>query len=296
MPIQTKRRPRWLKVPMPAGKNFNDVRALVKAKRLHTVCEGARCPNVGECWGRRTATFMILGNICTRNCRFCAIESARPQPVDEHEPERVADAVRALSLRYAVVTSVTRDDLADGGAQLFAETIRRIKMKVPNCKIEVLIPDFQGSRAALRLVLDALPDVLNHNLETVSRLYPIVRPQADYQRSLQLLYEAKQLGALTKSGIMLGLGETLAEIRRAMRDLRDVKCDILTLGQYLQPTIKHLPIDRFVTPQEFDLLRDEGLEMGFKLVESGPLVRSSYHADHAAALNPIQTIEDTSAL
>lgn len=293
---QAKRRPSWLKVSLPAGDNFHDVLALVKRKRLHTVCQSAHCPNIGDCWSRRTATFMILGNKCTRNCGFCAVESAPPEPVDLDEPERVAEAVKILSLRYAVITSVTRDDLPDGGAHIFAETIRMIKTRLPNCMVEVLVPDFHGNQSALKIVIDAKPDILNHNLETGARLYPIVRPQADYQRSLQLLSEAKNMGAITKSGMMLGLGETLDEIRISMSHLRKVKCDILTLGQYLQPTRKHLPISRFVTPEEFNRLKEQGLRMGFKLVESGPLVRSSYHADQAASLNSNRLIQDASTM
>ncbi|MBN1349712.1 lipoyl synthase [candidate division KSB1 bacterium] len=280
-----KRRPHWLKVPMPSGENFRDVRLLLKQQRLNTVCQSAHCPNIGDCWSRRTATFMILGNVCTRNCRFCAIESAAPDPPDAAEPERVALAAEALGLRYVVITSVTRDDLPDGGASQFAETIRLIKRKLPNCQVEVLIPDFQGDAAALESVMHAQPNVLNHNIETVERLYRLARPQADYARSLEVLRRAKAFNAMTKSGIMLGLDESLDEIRGAMQDLRAVHCDILTIGQYLQPSKAHLPVQRFVTPPEFDHLKIEALAMGFKLVESGPLVRSSYHADQASTLN-----------
>ncbi|UCE06884.1 MAG: lipoyl synthase [bacterium] len=272
------RHPRWLKVPLPAGKNFHDVRKLVEQHHLHTVCQSAHCPNIGDCWGQRTATFMILGDICTRNCRFCAITSGKPYLVDQTEPKRVAKAVKMLSLRYAVVTSVTRDDLSDGGASVFAGTIREIKKAVPTCQVEVLIPDFKGSEAALSLVVEAKPDVLNHNLETVPSLYPLVRPEADYQRSLRVLEFAKQKEMHTKTGLMLGLGETNDEVLDVMRDLRDIDCDILTLGQYLQPSSKHLAIDRYLSPGEFNQLRQAGEKMGIRHIEAGPLVRSSYHA------------------
>ncbi len=279
----TPRRPSWLKVRMPTGGQFAEVRKLVAQHHLHTVCESARCPNVGHCWSRRTATFMILGDVCTRNCRFCAVKTGKPTAVDLDEPRRVAEAVRTLNLRYAVITSVTRDDLEDGGASIFAETIRQIRAAVPGCQVEVLIPDFKGSAAALRTVLDAKPDVLNHNLETVPRLYRQVRPQANYARSLQVLERARRAGFVTKSGLMLGLGESLDEVKEVMRDLRSVGCQILTLGQYLQPTRQHLPVARFVPPKEFDALRDYGLAIGFQHVASGPLVRSSFHADEQAA-------------
>ncbi|HDI52259.1 lipoyl synthase [candidate division KSB1 bacterium] len=283
------RRPDWLKVKLPSGENFRYVRNIVRKYRLHTVCESAGCPNLGECWNRRTATFMILGNLCTRNCRFCAVpncvdgfHSVRDGPVlfvDRKEPERVALAVKQLKLKYVVVTSVTRDDLIDGGASIFAETIRQIRFQVPDCRVEVLIPDFRGSKEALNLVLDAQPDVLNHNVETVPRLYPTARPQANYQRSLAVLENSKKHGAVTKSGLMVGLGETKEEILAVMRDLRGVRCDFLTIGQYLQPTQKCLPVERFVSPEEFAELKQEGLRLQFRHVESAPLVRSSYHAD-----------------
>lgn len=272
------RHPGWLKVPLPAGKNYHDVRKLIKQHELHTVCHSAHCPNIGECWGQRTATFMILGDICTRNCRFCAVSSGNPLPVDRNEPKRVARAVKTLSLRYAVVTSVTRDDLPDGGASLFADTIREIRNAVPSCRVEVLIPDFQGSRHALAIVLNASPNILNHNIETVPSLYPLVRPAADYKRSLSVLALAKQEGMVTKTGLMLGLGETKDEVVSVLNDLRAVNCDILTLGQYLQPSDQHLPIDRYLSPGEFDQLKQTGEAMGFRHVEAGPLVRSSYHA------------------
>jgi lipoic acid synthetase len=276
------RRPSWLKTRLPTGGEFLRVRELVEQQGLHTVCQSARCPNIGHCWSRGTATFMILGNVCTRNCRFCAVATGRPDPLDPDEPRRVAEAVRRLGLLYAVITSVTRDDLPDGGAQVFAETIREIRAAVPGCRVEVLIPDFGGSEEALRIVLEAQPDVLNHNLETVARLYPRVRPQADYQRSLLLLERAHGWGAVTKSGLMLGLGESDEEIREVMRDLRRVGCQVLTLGQYLQPSPAHLPVERFVPPEEFAHWREWGLALGFRHVESGPLVRSSFHADQQA--------------
>jgi len=278
MKIRHARHPRWLKVPLPAGKNFQDLRRLIEQYQLNTVCQSAHCPNIGDCWGKRTATFMILGDVCTRNCRFCAVQPGVPGIIDAGEPMRVAEAVAALSLRYVVITSVTRDDLPDGGASIFAATIREIKKAAPSCHVEVLIPDFQGSAPALSTVIAAKPDVLNHNIETVPSLYPLVRPQADYRRSLSLLAMAKQQGMITKTGLMLGLGETVEEIIAVMQELRDVNCDLLTLGQYLQPSSKHLLIDRYVTQEEFKRLKQVGMNLGFLHVESGPLVRSSYHA------------------
>ncbi len=277
------RRPAWLRAPAPAGANYIELKALVGRLKLHTVCESAACPNVGECWNRRTATFMILGNVCTRRCGFCAVQKGAPLPVDYDEPRRVAEAVAALGLRYAVITSVNRDDRKDGGAELFALTIRAIRQRVPGCKVEVLIPDFQGSEAALAMVMEAAPDVLNHNIETVPRLYRQVRIGARYQRSLDLLAAAKRMAPAipTKSGLMVGLGETADEVVEVMRDLRRHQVDIFTIGQYLRPTARHLPIMRFVPPEEFAEYRRLGLEMGFVHVESGPLVRSSYHADGA---------------
>ena len=273
-------RPNWLRVRAPGGENYRDVKSLIQSLRLHTVCESARCPNVGECWNHRTATFMILGNVCTRRCGFCAVEKGAPLPVDYDEPGRVAEAAAVLGLRYAVITSVNRDDRKDGGAELFALTIRAIRERIPDCRVEVLIPDFQGSHAAMDMVLDAAPDVLNHNLETVPRLYRQARIGARYERSLEILSYAKTTRPAipTKSGIMVGLGETMDEALGAMRDLRDHQVDILTVGQYLRPTEQHLPVARYVTPAEFDGLRHAGREMGFTHVESGPLVRSSYHA------------------
>lgn len=278
MSLQRMRHPRWLKVPLPAGQNFQAVRKLMAQYNLHTVCQSAHCPNIGDCWGQRTATFMILGDICTRNCRFCAVQSGVPAEIDRSEPQRVADAVKKLTLKYAVITSVTRDDLPDGGAGIFAATIQAIRRVAPQCQIEVLIPDFQGSNHALSLVLAARPDVLNHNVETVPSLYSRVRPQADYHRSLQVLLVAKQEGFITKTGLMLGLGETDAEVLQVMEDLREINCDLLTLGQYLQPSAAHAPMDRYVTPEEFARLKEKGMAMGFRHIEAGPLVRSSYHA------------------
>jgi lipoic acid synthetase len=273
-------RPQWLRAPAPAGDSYHKVKLLVDSLRLHTVCQSAACPNVGECWNHRTATFMILGNVCTRRCGFCAVRKGAPLPVDYDEPRRVAEAAAALGLRYAVVTSVSRDDRADGGAELFALTIRAIRERLPGCRVEVLIPDFQGSHAALDAVMDAAPDVLNHNLETVARLYRQVRLGARYERSLDILAQARRAGPglTTKSGLMLGLGETNAEVLQSMRDLRSQGVDILTIGQYLRPTEKQLPILRYVPPDEFSELGRAGYEMGFLHVESGPLVRSSYHA------------------
>jgi lipoyl synthase len=274
-------RPAWLKVRFFGGENYQDLKRIMRSLDLHTVCESARCPNQGECWEHRTATFMILGDICTRACGFCAVTSGRPAgPPDEAEPERVAQAVEQMRLKYAVVTSVNRDDEADGGANIFARTIAAIRTRVPECKVEVLIPDFRGDRAALETVVAASPDVLNHNVETVPRLYRRVRPGAIYERSLELLRRAKKLAPdmPVKTGMMLGLGETREEVLHAMSDLVAQGTDILTLGQYLQPTRDHLPVVRFVDPQEFAEYKQLGQDMGFRHVESGPLVRSSYHA------------------
>lgn len=278
-------KPGWLKVRMPQGERFRELERLVREERLNTVCRDARCPNIGECWGAGTATFMILGEVCTRSCRFCAVKKGRPPVYDRDEPRRVAQAVRKLGLRYVVVTSVDRDDLEDGGAHIFAETVRQIRALGGGIGIEVLIPDFRGDERALRSVVDAGPDVLGHNIETVARLYPVARSGAGYARSLRLLGEAKAAdGRLTtKSGIMLGLGETRDEILEAMRDLVEAGVDILTLGQYLQPTREHLPVERYYRPEEFGELREYGLSLGFRHVAAGPLVRSSYHAEQQAA-------------
>jgi lipoyl synthase len=274
-------RPKWLRAPAPVGDNYRELKDLVTRLQLHTVCESAACPNVGECWNRRTATFMILGNVCTRRCGFCAVQKGPPLTVDYDEPRRVAEACAILGLRYAVITSVNRDDRKDGGADLFAETIQAIRERVPGCKVEVLVPDFQGSHAAMDTVMNAHPDVLNHNTETVPRLYRQVRLGARYERSLDMLRYAKQIRPHipVKSGLMLGLGETESEVLQVMRDLRGHRVDILTLGQYLRPSQKHLPILRYLPQQEFDQYKRAGLEMGFAHVEAGPLVRSSYHAD-----------------
>jgi lipoic acid synthetase len=279
-PLPVLPRPDWLRVRFPTGPNYLELKDLIRGRSLHTVCEEAHCPNIGECWENRTATFMILGRVCTRACRFCAITTGLPVGVDEDEPERVADAVAQLGLRHAVVTSVARDDRPDGGASNFAETIRAIRRRSPDCTVEVLIPDFAGSRESLQIVMDARPDILNHNLETVRRLQRRVRAKAFYERTLEVLQRAKEMQptGLTKSGIMLGLGETREEIGETLRDLRDVACDIVTIGQYLRPSEFHLPIARYVTPAEFAELKTEGMALGFRHVESGPLVRSSYHA------------------
>lgn len=272
-------RPPWLKARIPSGENYARLKGLIDRHKLHTVCEEARCPNMGECWNHGTATFMILGDTCTRSCGFCAVKTGRPLELDAEEPFRVADAVQMMGVRHAVITSVNRDELFDGGAQIFAETIRQIRTRCPETKIEVLIPDFKGDEFALDIVLDAFPDILNHNIETVPRLYPVVRPQARYDRTLELLDRAKRRGFLTKSGLMAGIGEQTNEILGVLRDLRKVRCDIVTIGQYLQPTKDHLPVHRFVHPDEFTMFKRAGMEMGFRHIESGPLVRSSYHAE-----------------
>ena len=279
-PPPSPRKPDWLKRRLPAGEAFNQVRALIEAGRLHTVCQEARCPNIWECYSHRTATFLIMGERCTRDCRFCSVAAGPPGPLDPQEPARVAEAVERMGLKYVVVTSVTRDDLPDGGAGHFAATLHEIRRRVPGARIEVLIPDFQGDPAALDTVLRARPDVLNHNIETVPRLYPRVRPQADYRRSLELLRRAGEIapGTPTKSGLMLGLGERPEEIRQTLLDLRAAGCRILTLGQYLQPSPEHLPVEAYVPPDDFENWRRAALEMGFSEVASAPFVRSSYHA------------------
>jgi len=280
-PVQ---KPEWLRVKMPSGERYHHLKGLMRTKNLHTVCEEAMCPNLGDCWGRGTATFLLLGDICTRSCGFCHIKTGRPTWLDELEPERVAEAVATMRLRHAVLTSVNRDELPDGGAHIFARSIELIHQRVPGCTVEVLIPDFKGDRDALKMVMDARPEILNHNTETVPRLYRTVRPQAVYGRSLRLLQMAKELdpAAVTKSGIMVGLGETWDEVLHVMRDLRAHEVDILTIGQYLRPTRNHLPVLRYWHPDEFARLREEGMAMGFRWVESGPLVRSSFHADGQA--------------
>lgn len=274
------RRPHWLKVQASWGENYRRIKSLLAQSNLHTVCQEANCPNISHCFEEGTATFLILGDVCTRGCTFCDLKRGKPAPVDQGEPERVAEVVRTLKLQYAVITSVTRDDLDDGGASIFALTINEIKSSIPGCKVEVLIPDFGGSLESLKTVLKAKPDVLNHNMETVQRLYPQVRKGADYRRSLNLLRNVKEVdkSMVTKSGVMLGLGESLGEIVELIRDLRNVDCNLLTIGQYLSPSNEHLPIAKFYHPDEFAELKVVGEEMGFAHVESGPLVRSSYHA------------------
>jgi len=273
------RRPEWLKVKIPTGDTFQFLKQMMRSKELHTVCEEARCPNMAECWAAGTATFMILGDTCTRSCGFCAVKTGRPGTIDLEEPFRVAEAIDQMKVTHAVITSVNRDELADGGASVFAETIRQTRLRNPAVRVEVLIPDFKGKLDLLELIIDAKPDILNHNTETVPSLYRRVRPQGRYTWTLDVLRESKRRGMMTKTGIMLGLGEGREELVATMRDLVGVGVDILTLGQYLQPTKGHLPVERFVAPEEFDELRMIGLGMGFRYVESGPLVRSSYHAE-----------------
>lgn len=280
--VKGRQKPDWLKVRLPTSKVYGEVRKLITDYELHTVCESAACPNRGECWSRSTATFMILGNICTRSCGFCNVITGKPTELDLDEPRRVAEAVEILKLKYAVITSVNRDELKDGGASVWAETIRCVRERNPETKIEVLIPDFCSNWDALQVVIDARPDVLNHNTETVPRLYLPVRPQGNFKRSLELLKISKEKGMVTKSGIMLGLGETKEEVIEVLKAWREVNVDLVTLGQYMQPTERHLPVARWVTPAEFDEYREIGMEMGFTNVFSGPLVRSSYHADEQA--------------
>ncbi|WP_281272206.1 lipoyl synthase [Paenibacillus flagellatus] len=277
------RKPEWLKIKLPAGEDYDNVKEIkdmMRSKTLHTVCEEAKCPNIHECWANRTATFMILGDICTRACRFCAVKSGLPTELDLQEPERVAEAAEQMGLRHCVITSVARDDLADGGASIFAETIRAVRRRMPFCSVEVLIPDFMGNEDSLRIVMEAKPDILNHNMETVERMSDRVRSKAKYRRSLELLARSKKLAPAipTKSSIMVGVGEEWDEILRTMDDLRAVDCDIMTIGQYLQPTKQHLDVKQYYTPEQFAMLKEEGMKRGFRHVESGPLVRSSYHA------------------
>ena len=276
-------KPDWLKARAPLGGNYRELKDLIARLRLHTVCESAACPNVGECWNHRTATFMLLGNLCTRRCGFCAVPKGRPQPIDFAEPRRVAEAVEKLALKFAVVTSVNRDDDNVGGARVFADTIKEIRLRVPECRVEVLIPDFQGLEEPLRIVMDAKPDILNHNTETV-RLYRVARSGARYERTLRLLERAKEMNPAipTKTGVMVGLGESTDELLEVFRDLAARKVDILTIGQYLRPSKDHLPVARLYPPDEFRFLKEESLKMGFRHVESGPLVRSSYHAHEQA--------------
>ena len=278
-------KPEWLKARAPMGENYHDLKRLTRSLGLHTVCESAHCPNIGECWHHKTATFMMLGNLCTRRCGFCAVPKGRPEPIDSDEPRRVAEAVATLGLEHAVITSVNRDDDLVGGARVFAMVIDEIRLQAPGCRVEVLIPDFQGKPEAIRIVVEAQPEVLNHNTETVPRLYRVVRSGARYERSLELLRYSKELrpSGITKSGVMVGLGEETHELLDVFRDLAAVHCDILTIGQYLRPSRDHLPMARLYTPREFQELKNEALKMGFRHVESGPLVRSSYHAHEQAS-------------
>ncbi len=277
-------KPEWLKARAPMGENYHELKKLARGLGLHTVCESAQCPNIGECWNHRTATFMLLGNVCTRHCGFCAVPKGRPEPLDYDEPRRVAEAVARLGLKYAVVTSVNRDDDNLGGARIFAMTVEEIRRVAPDCRVEVLIPDFQGHDDCLEVVLAARPDILDHNTETVPRLYRVARSGARYQRTLRLLERAKEIapGTVTKTGIMVGLGETTKEVLEVFYDLAERDVDILTIGQYLRPSRDHLPVARMVHPDEFRFLKEEALKMGFRHVESGPLVRSSYHAHEQA--------------
>ena len=278
------RRPEWLRVKFGSGRKFTDVRRLINDNNLHTVCESARCPNLGECWSRGTATFMLLGNVCTRSCTFCNIKVGKPGQYDLEEPKRIADAVNKMKIQHAVLTMVARDDLKDGGAKIVAETINEIKKNQPDCSVEALISDLKGNKESLQIILSARPDILNHNLETVKRLQKALRVQASYHRSLQVLQWAKEAGAHIKSGIMVGVGETFEELVEVMTDLRHIGCEILTIGQYLPPTKAHYPLKRYYHPDEFEDLKEMGIEMGYTHVESGPLVRSSYHAEEAVTL------------
>lgn len=272
-------KPKWLKVKLPTGENYRKVRSLVDEHKLHTICESGNCPNMGECWGEGTATFMILGNICTRSCGFCAVATGKPLEADPFEPARVANSVKLMGVKHAVITSVDRDDLSDGGSEIWVKTVELVRAKSPGTTMETLIPDFAGNWDNLQRIIDVAPDIVSHNLETVRRLTKQVRIQAKYDRSLEVLFRLKKGGMRTKSGVMLGLGETRDEVLETMDDLRSVQVDILTLGQYLQPTRKHLPVQEFVTPEQFKEYEELGLKMGFRFVESGPLVRSSYHAE-----------------
>lgn len=284
------RRPDWIRVRVPGGESYNDLKKLMRSQKLHTVCEEAHCPNIGECWNAGTATFLIMGDTCTRSCGFCDIKTGRPAPLDWQEPERVAQAVKTMNLRHVVITSVNRDERLDGGAPIFALTVQRIRQLQPGCTIELLIPDFKGNPTALKIVMDSRPEILNHNVETVPRLFKRVQPQDQYDWALITLRNAKQMEpqVLTKSGIMVGLGETTDEIITTMQDLIECGVDILTIGQYLQPSKEHLSIEKYYHPTEFEYLKEKGYQLGFQWVESGPLVRSSYHAEQqVAALSPI---------
>ncbi|MFI5196939.1 MAG: lipoyl synthase [Chitinophagales bacterium] len=273
------KKPDWLRVKLPMGENYRNVRGLVTTHKLHTICESGSCPNMGECWGEGTATFMILGNICTRSCGFCAVATGKPEPVDWDEPQRVAEAIHLMKVKHAVITSVDRDEIKDGGSIIWANTIKAVRALNPGTTLETLIPDFKGDRDNLQRIIDVAPEVISHNLETVERLTKIVRIQARYHRSLEVIRRLKDGGMRTKSGIMLGLGETKDEVLQSLQDLADNGCDVVTIGQYLQPTHQHLPVVRFVHPDEFAFFREEGYRMGLDYVESGPLVRSSYHSE-----------------
>lgn len=292
-PRRPQPKPAWLKARAPIGDNYHELKKLARTLGLHTVCESAQCPNIGECWNHGTATFMLLGNLCTRRCGFCAVPKGKPEPLDWDEPRRVAEAVAALKLKHAVVTSVNRDDDNMGGAKIFAETIREIRRQAPGCQVEVLIPDFQGHDDCLKVVLDAQPEILNHNTETVPRLYRAVRSGARYERTLRLLENVKHFspGMVSKTGLMVGIGETTEELLQVFRDLADRNVDILTVGQYLRPSRDHLPMTRYYTPEEFTFMKHEALKMGFKHVESGPLVRSSYHAHEQAESTGLVAIQ-----
>ena len=277
--VERIKKPKWLRVKLPIGENYRKVRSLVDEHKLHTICESGSCPNMGECWGEGTATFMILGNICTRSCGFCAVKTGKPDEVDAYEPGKVANSVKIMKVKHAVITSVDRDDLKDGGSEIWAQTVRAIRKQSPGTTLETLIPDFAGKWENLQVIIDIAPEIVSHNLETVRRLTKQVRIQAKYDRSLELLFRLKKGGMHTKSGLMLGLGESEQEILETMQDLRNVGVEVLTLGQYLQPTLKHLPVVEFINPEKFEYYKIKGLEMGFRYVESGPLVRSSYHAE-----------------
>ncbi len=282
------RLPRWMKMNMPKGENYSKVKNLVGKYDLHTICTSGNCPNIGECWNRGTATFMILGDICTRNCKFCGVRNGKPLPVDYKEPERVANSVKLMQLKHAVITSVDRDDLSDLGAQIWVDTIRTVKAQNPNTKLEVLIPDFQGRKELIQQVIDAQPEVISHNMETVERLTPKVRSVAKYEQSLEVIRQIAESNLVAKSGIMLGLGETEEEIIQTMDDLRRVGCSVLTIGQYLAPTKKHMPVANYITPEQFAKLKQIGLDKGFAFVESSPLVRSSYRAEEHANAKDIE--------
>tara|TARA_B110000483_G_scaffold105296_1_gene128499 strand:+ start:524 stop:1384 length:861 start_codon:yes stop_codon:yes gene_type:complete len=273
------KKPKWLKVKLPTGKSYKNVRNLVSEHKLHTICESGNCPNMGECWGAGTATFMILGNVCTRSCGFCAVSTGKPEEVDVFEPGRVANSVKLMKVKHAVITSVDRDDLTDGGSDIWVSTVKAIRRQSPETTLETLIPDFAGIWKNLNKIIEVAPEIVSHNIETVRRLTKTIRVQAKYNRSLELLLRLKQGGMKTKSGLMLGLGETQEEVLETLEDLRSVKVDIVTLGQYLQPTAKHAPVKEFINPDQFEKYKEFGLKLGFRFVESGPLVRSSYHAE-----------------